>query len=190
MEGRTSDAWIVRLLRRSFRLWRVLRSMVQAKMTGRYNMTQNKHYGNCHVWTQVDSRTQDTTPCLACGDETEIAKKRVIIITQRSRTMVVSVYLGEMIQEDILPAVCPVTIRIDHGQVIRKVGRGDSDTMAAHLLGRDFVTALLDELARGETVAIEVGKTRGTIRLDGAAAAIADFRARCSADNQRGKEVL
>ena len=46
-----------------------------------------------------------------------------------------------------------------------------------------------DELARGETVAIEVGETRGTIRLDGAAA-IADFRARCSADNQRGKEVL
>ena len=57
MGGRTSDDWIARLLRRSFRLWRVLRSMVQAKMTGRYNMTQNKHYGNCHVWTQVDSRT-------------------------------------------------------------------------------------------------------------------------------------
>ena len=71
-----------------------------------------------------------------------------------------------------------VAIRIDKGEVVRGEWEWFGDNMVAILRNRDLIMSLMEELARGKRVVIQVGEERGNVILRGSAAAIKDFRTR------------
>ncbi len=72
----------------------------------------------------------------------------------------------------------PVAIRIDKGPVIRDQGLRHLEAMRAIVPGGGLTASLLNDLATGQRVVIQVGHERGNIRVNGSAAAIKDFRQR------------
>ena len=78
-----------------------------------------------------------------------------------------------------IDARIPVAIRIDKGQLIQRNAHWISDSAKyAYIVDEQLARALLHDLAHGQRVAIQVGKERGHVLLDGSRKALADFRQR------------
>ena len=152
-------------------------SMAKADTSASYEMEAHKRYGNCRVWTQMDMLTDEESHHLECGEETFTDKTEIGISDwgPGSGKMEVRLSKGAMFH---LGDQIPVAIRIDKGTVTRRDGHWFSEGMTAIIRDRGLATSLMDELAKGQRVVIQVGQERGNIRLQGSAAAIKDFRER------------
>ena len=139
-----------------------------------------KHYGNCQVFTTVDMLTDAASHHLACH-EGSLTYGTVIGVQDMRHLptvsqLVVSLSMGLQFHMD--PRI-PVAIRVDKGPLIKRNARWSLEGgRNALILDDQLAHQLLHDLARGQRVAIRVGNERGSIRLDGAQRAIADFRQR------------
>ena len=141
----------------------------------------SKYYGNCLVFTEVDMLTDATSHHLACyeGDliyGTVISMGKMKLSADSSAQLFVSLSMGLQFHMD--PHI-PVAIRVDKGPLIKRNAHWSlGDGKRALIFDDQLAHQLLHDLARGQRVAIGVGDERGSIRLDGAQRAIADFRQR------------
>ena len=142
-----------------------------------YDITRNRHYGNCRVWTQVDMLTDEESHHLKCKQETITDVTEVGINQWDPATGNLELRVGKGLMLH-LDDRMPVAIRIDKGKVVRGQWEWFSENMVAILRNHDLATSLMDELAAGHRVVIQVGEERGNVILDGSAAAVKDFRSR------------
>ena len=69
-----------------------------------------------------------------------------------------------------------IAYRVDKEKLIE--GEWPFADYKASRADNDLATALLDDLAKGKRIAVQVGDERGNVILDGAAEAVGDFKSR------------
>ena len=171
--------------------------LVQADTS--YELHHPARYGNCRVWSQVDMLTDEESHHLECGDATATHPARLgvsfwgnwgeVAPGCRKGTMVLCKGTVPRIEARLSTGLTfhgrskvAVALRIDKGPLIRKSGLWDDHARTALIRERGFPTSLMDAMATGNHAILQVGEERGSIRLDGAVAAIADFRGRIQPD--------
>ena len=139
-----------------------------------YDIERNKVYGNFRVWTAVDMLTDHVLHHLECSEET-MTDVTSVRVTFQHGGFVILLSKGAMF---ILDELVPVAYRIDKGKLTMGKWRWVSKLTGARKTDKKLALALLDELAQGKRIAIQVADERGNVILDGAAAAVKDFRER------------
>ncbi len=132
-----------------------------------------KSYGSCHVTTQVDMFTDAETHLFVCQESTRTDETSIGIMAGGG-LLGVGLSKGAMLYID---DTIRVAVRIDKGPLHRRTAEW-SKTHEAIILDNAFALTLLNELAQGQRIAIQVGDERGNIRLEGSVAAVQDFRQR------------
>lgn len=141
-----------------------------------YDIERNKVYGNCRVWTAVDMLTDHVLHHLECSEETMTDVTSIRVTSQHDGGFDILLSKGAMF---IMDELVPVAYRIDKGKLIKGRWLWVGELMSAKTaVDKKFVLALLDELAKGERIAIQVVDERGNVILDGAGVAVKDFRDR------------
>ena len=149
--------------------------LAKADTSASYEIEAHKRYGNCRVWTQMDMLTDEESHHLQCKEETFTDETSIGVSYWGSHGREVRVSKGVMFHVE---QQIPVAIRIDKGPVIRDQGLWSPEIMTAIIPGGGLTSSLLNDMATGQRVVIQVGQERGNIRLQGSAAAIKDFRER------------
>ena len=133
-----------------------------------------KFYDRCQVWQYVDDLTDETQYDLECSDRRPDSSVTFRYVPQHG-TLVVMLGRGRMIHRE---KQIPIAIRIDKGIVRREIWSWSQEHQAAYTTNQSLVRRLMNELSPAKRMVIEIGENRGSIRLDGSAAAIRDFRQR------------
>lgn len=136
-----------------------------------------KTYGNCHVQTKVDMLTDEVSHHLLCMEDSLTDRTLISVGEMRLRNadrFIVTLSKGF---QPTFSNHISVAIRIDKESLIRREARWDG-TQYAFIDDASLALTLLEQLAKGQRVAIQVGKERGHIRLNGSAKAIRDFKRR------------
>lgn len=159
----------------------------QADTSSSHETKDAKRYGNCVVFTLVDMFTDEVFHVFACQEETFTDKTTITIRTLKDFGLSISLSKGLQVH---MEERIPVALRVDKGPLIRRDAHwSPADSHSAYILDDLLAHQLLHDLARGQRVAIQVGKERGHIRLDGSQRAIADFRQRAGLHSQQTLEI-
>ena len=135
----------------------------------------DKHYGNCVVYTSVDLMTDEEKPILACSDSTDLYCQIQIRHTPKGLKIALRAGL-ELSYPCKIADPIPVTIRVyPSGPVIRREALGCA---MSDISDHELAESLLDQLAAGQKLVFEVGTDSGVIDLTGSARAVQDFRQR------------
>ena len=141
-----------------------------------YDIENDNVHGKCRVWTAVDMLTDEVLHHLECSQETMTDVTSIKVTFQSSGGFVVSLSKGSML---IFDDVVPVAYRIDRGELTRGSwswsGKSNS---ASNSIRNRLAWILLDELAEGNRIAIQVADERGHVMLTGSREAVRDFLAR------------
>ena len=149
-------------------------SLAGADTSDSYDIVRNEVYGNCRVWTAVDMLTDEVLHHIECSEETAFDMTSIKVVFQQGKLSVMVSKGGMFILDDFVS----IAYRIDKGPLIRGRWLWDGKTMFGSKADNDLAASALDKLATGTRVAIQVADERGNILLDGAAAAVEDFKAR------------
>ena len=136
--------------------------------------TNAKSYGNCQVITKIDMFTDATRHVILCAEKTLTDQTAIVLSHQAGRFDTIGISKGLQFHVN---ARIPVAIRIDKGQLIQRNAHWSSPEFA-FIQEEQLAHSLLNDLAHGKRVAIQVGKERGHVLLDGSRKAVADFRQR------------
>ena len=161
-------------------------AQAQADTSESYEMMNHKHYGTCRTWTQMDMLTDQESHHFECKEETFTDVTEIGLSSWSQGRLEVRVGKGVMFHLD---ADIPVAIRIDKGEVIRRAGGWFPENSIALISDYTLALSLLNDLAKGQRVVIQVGTERGNITLRGSAAAIKDFRRRAGLQPQQTLEI-
>ena len=135
----------------------------------------SKTYGNCQVATTVDMFTDAEQHILYCAEAT-LTDQTILALRHGAGKITIMLSKGRQFHRD--PRI-PVAIRIDKGQLIQRNAHWSRDSAkVAYIVDEQLARALLHDLAHGQRVAVQVGKERGHVLLDGSRKAVADFRQR------------
>ena len=137
--------------------------------------------GNCYVTTAADDFTDEKRHFVSCSPSSN-PETFISIITSPVRGLYILLNSGVSFHLD---DFIPVMIRVDKGRLIRRSARWLFKQHMAAILDPALAQQLLYDLARGQKVAIMVGTERGSIRLNGSHAAIAEFRQRAGLNHQQ-----
>ena len=151
-------------------------STAQADTFARSDFKDSKKYGNCNVITGVDMFTDEETHYLSCKGRT--AKGASINITYTSRTGFMVVLSPGKDYQSHLDDHISVSIRVDKETPLHSSAEWDGKSGDAYIHDDQLARWLLDGLARGQRVAIQVGDKSGKVWMDSSSKAIADFRQR------------
>ena len=149
-------------------------SLVGADTSDSYDIVQNEVYGNCRVWTAVDMFTDEALQHLECSQESSRDITSVGVTRQQGELHIIlskGVMLSHAFSETAL-----IAYRVDKEKLIK--GEWPFADYKASRADNDLATALLDDLAKGKRIAVQVGDERGNVILDGAAEAVGDFKSR------------
>lgn len=174
----------------------------QAANTSSTSTTKNvKTYGKCYVFDSVDMFTDEVSHALICMDSNITDETQVSFHFNRNAEMLSLSKGVQFILEDKVD----IAIRVDQGKLrkgtwqyssnglamimvpspsnetvklIKRAGKSSDLENIGFTLDQTLIPALLDEIAKGNRVAIKVGKEGGNISLKGSAAAVADYKAR------------
>ena len=149
-------------------------SPVQADTSASADLVNDQKYGNCSVVTAVDMLTDEEDHVFICLEVT-LTDSTSLSIRSEQGSLVVLVSKGSVLHFD---QNIYVAIRVDKGPVIERTGLWLSGANTAFIQDHGLAASLMDDLAQGQRVVVQVGLERGNIRLEGAADAIADFRKR------------
>ena len=138
------------------------------------DIVNEKAYGGCLVWTDIDALTDDESHKLACTSETGVIVITGVALIWRAGETGVTFMVGPMFYFE---SHIVVAWRIDKGDV-RTGNWSWSDAGGAFTREHSVFDALLDELPAGKRIVIKVGSEKAIISLDGSAAAVKDFRTR------------
>ena len=152
-------------------LFGLVGSLAQADTSSSRDTKDIKHYGNCHVSTQVDMLTDAVSHGLICYEDS-LTDRTLIGIQHMNPTpgdpwvknkLFVTLSKGVQFHMD---SHIRVAIRIDKDGLIRRTARWDQ-AQYAFIQDTALALQLLEQLAKGQRVAIEVGQERGHVRLNG-----------------------
>ena len=148
----------------------------QADTSSSHDTKDLKNYGNCHVSTNVDMLTDEVRHGLICYEDSLVDRTLIGVqdVRPKSAQLIVTLSKGTQFR---MGTMIPVAIRIDKESLIRREARWDG-TQYAFIQDTALALTLLEQLAKGQRVAIQVGKERGHVRLNGSAKAIQDFKRR------------
>ena len=156
---------------------------VQAQYESESSQLYGKH---CQVGTSRDVFTDQIHHYFQClTNPTEAGNSPGIVITS-GRNLVLDLYTGHQISEDMLTQAepTPVKIRIDQNQAHRTTCRNPYAPSVARVRDQRLISRLLQELPFGQHVHIQVGYNYTLIPLDGAREALDDFIARMRSYDQ------
>ena len=169
-----------------FSLLVLLTSPARADTSSSQETKDLETYGNCHVVTTVDLFTDSEGHIFGCL-ETTFTDQTGIGVVQQSGNLHVTLTKGLMFHLD--PTI-PIAIRIDKGPLreldAHWIAEGSKAALVDH---SSLALTLLEELAQGQRVVIKVGRETGSIRLNGSAKAIQDFKRRAGLIYQRSLEI-
>ena len=155
-------------------------SVAQADTSSSSESKNSKYYGNCVVTTTIDMFTDTETHGFVCGEETLTDETTVMVLTDPKSGL--AMFLSKGVQFHLDHSI-DVRIRIDKGELIKRQAKWFNSKYAL-ISDAQLVHRLLNELAHGQRVAIQVGDERGNIRLNGSGKAAADFRRRAGLTQQ------
>ena len=139
-----------------------------------FSSTTSDVLKSLQVWTAVDMLTDEVLHHVECSEETSRDVTSVRVTYQGGGF---SILLGKGLML-IIDELVPIAYRVDKGKLTRDSWQWDGKLRVAKKAGSDLGQALLEELAKGKRIAIQVADERGNIILDGAAEAVKDFRER------------
>ena len=149
-------------------------SFVDADTSDSYDILNEQAYGNCMVWTAVDMFTDEALQHLECSQESS-SDMTSVKVTHQSGGLSIVLSKGIMLSHAFSETAI-VAYRVDKGELIK--GEWQYGDYEASRADNHLATTLLNELAEGKRIAVQVGDERGNVVLDGAAEAVADFKSR------------
>lgn len=152
----------------------------------RSDFKDSKKYGNCNVITGVDMFTDEETHYLSCNGGPAAASIH-IIYTSRTGFMVVLNPGRDKGYQSHLDDYISVSIRVDKETPIHSSAEWDGKSGEAYIQDDQLARWLLDGLAHGQRLAIQVGDKSGKVwaGMGYSSKLIADFRQRAGLQTSR-----
>lgn len=130
-----------------------------------------KIHGECLVFDGIDLSTNEMTHYLSCGDLNLPTTQVLFIFNDYGERIILD--KGE---QSIFDDQMDVTIQVDQGKIRKRTWIHSNGLPYSY--DKALIRVLLNEMAKGKHMMITVGQKKGSLSLDGSAAAVADYKAR------------
>ena len=139
------------------------------------DIENQKRYGNCRVWDQVDVFTDEVSHHMQCKQSSWDDETWVSVSQWTKKRYEVRISKG--LQFHLEPGI-HLKYRFDDKELIQVQADWVDSASAASFPGKKRVTTFLGELAKAKRIVVQVGSEGGRLNLEGSAEAVTDFKER------------
>ena len=136
-------------------------------------------YGNCFVFDEVNLLTDEVNYTFTCAEQGIWLSSATMMIFSHfpDRAQAVMAFSTGAYLSD---GLVDVIIRVDKGRLIKRSWSTYELNSSYYAFSTDqaLISSLLEEIAMGNRIVIQVGDKGGSIVLNGSAAAISDYESR------------